>query len=145
LDLGHVFLGRPFFRERPGQHEFGLENCPAACDHPVKGCPHPAEHRMPEPMLDAFDPLPGVALVPMPVERFGHHAELDDEVAGEVLRLDLAPFLLPEADEGAFIVAHDDPGVGAADEASPVWVNVSRWLFHEVTPFYIYLRYKYLK
>ena len=71
---------------------------------------------MPQPMLDAFDRLPGVALVPMPVEGFSHQPELDDEVAGQVLRLGLAPFLAPEADQGGFIVAHDDPGVGAADE-----------------------------
>jgi hypothetical protein len=48
-----------------------------------------------------------------------HQAELDDEVAGEVLRLCLPPFLAPEADQGCFIVAHDDAGVGAADEAPP--------------------------
>jgi hypothetical protein len=75
---------------------------------------------MPEPMLNAFDGLPGIALVPMPVERFGHHAELDNEVAGEVLRLGFAPFLLPEADEGVFIIAHDDPGVGAAYQGMAV-------------------------
>jgi hypothetical protein len=68
-------------------------------------------------MLDAFDGLPGVALVPKPVEWLGHHAQLDDEVAGQVLRLNLAPFLAPEPDESGFIVAHDDPGVGATDEA----------------------------
>jgi hypothetical protein len=87
LDLGHVLLGRRLFRERPGQHEFGLENRPTARDQPVYGCPHPAQHGMPQPMLDAFDGLPGVALVPMPVERFSHQPELDDEVAGQVLRL----------------------------------------------------------
>jgi hypothetical protein len=42
---------------------------------------------MPKPVLKAFDGLPGVALVPKPVEGFSHHAELDDEVAGEVLGL----------------------------------------------------------
>ena len=45
-------------------------------------------------------------------------AELDDEVAGQVLRLGLAPFLPPQADQGCFIAAHDDPGVRAADEKS---------------------------
>ena len=50
---------------------------------------------MPQPMLDAFDRLPGVALEPMPVEGFSHEPELDDEVAGQVLRLGLAPFLAP--------------------------------------------------
>ena len=44
-------------------------------------------------MQNGFDGLPGLALVPVPVERFGHEAQLDDEVAGEVLWLDLAAFL----------------------------------------------------
>src|SRR5262245_2683178 len=30
LQLGHIFSGRRFFRERPRQHEFGLENRPDA-------------------------------------------------------------------------------------------------------------------
>jgi hypothetical protein len=51
---------------------------------------------MHEPVLDAFHGLPGVALVPMPVERFSGEAKLDDEVAGEVLGLNLASFLAPE-------------------------------------------------
>ena len=59
---------------------------------------------MPQPMLDAFDSLPGIAFVPMAVEGLGHKAELDDEVAGQVLRLGLAPFLPPQADQGCFIL-----------------------------------------
>jgi hypothetical protein len=84
----------------------GRENRPAAGDDAVKRRAHPPEHRMPEPMLNAFDGLPRVALVPLPVEAFGHAAELDDEVAGEVLRLGLAPLLPPEAEEGGFVVPH---------------------------------------
>ena len=75
---------------------------------------------MPQPMLDAFDGLPGIALVPMPVEGFSHGPELDDEVAGQVLRLGLAPFLTPQPEQGCFIVAHDDAGVGSADETSAI-------------------------
>jgi hypothetical protein len=71
-------------------------------------------------VLNAFDGLPGIALVPMPVEGFSHDAELDNEVAREVLWLDLAPFLPPEAEEGGLIIAHDDPGVRAADEEAAV-------------------------
>ena len=52
----------------------------------------------------------------MSVESFGRHAKLDDEVSGQVLRLGLASFLAPEADQGGLIVAHDDPGIRAADE-----------------------------
>ena len=36
-------------------------------------------------------------------------------------------FLAPEADQGGFITAHDDPGVGAADEASPVPMNACHY------------------
>jgi hypothetical protein len=71
---------------------------------------------MRESVLNAFYGLRGVALVPMSIERFSHDAELDDEIAGEVLQLDFAAFLAPEAAEGRFVVAHDNPGVRAADE-----------------------------
>ena len=46
--------------------------------------------------------------------------ELDDEVAGKVLRLDLAAFLAPQPQQGGLIIAHDDPGVRAADEVAAV-------------------------
>ena len=64
--------------------------------------------------------MAGVALVPAPVEVLGHGPELDDQVARQVLRLDLAALLAPEAQQGGLVVAHDDPGVRAADEAAPV-------------------------
>ena len=56
--------------------------------------------------------------VPAPIEVLGDDAELDDEVAGEVLRLDLAALLPPQPEQGGFVVAHDDPGVRAADECA---------------------------
>ena len=71
---------------------------------------------MPQPMLDAFDCLPGIAFVPIAVEGLGHKAELDDEVAGQVLRLGLAPFLPPQADQGCFIVASSLPMMILASE-----------------------------
>jgi transposase len=72
----------------------------------------------------------GIALVPEPVEIFSGLAELDDEVAGEVLGLDFAALLAPEAEQGGLVVAHDDPGVGAADEvaAAKALRNVANWL-----------------
>ena len=66
------------------------------------------------------DPPAGIALVPGAVEVLGRGPELHDEVAGQVLRLGLAPFLAPEADQGGFVAAHDDPGVGAADEGAAI-------------------------
>jgi hypothetical protein len=56
--------------------------------------------------------MPGVALIPDPVEVLGHHPELDDEVRREILRPDLEP------DQGLLVLPHDDPGVGAADEVT---------------------------
>jgi hypothetical protein len=53
----------------------------------------------------------GVALEPLPIERLGHDRELDDEVVGEVLRLDLAALLPPQTHEGGLVSHHDHPSV----------------------------------
>ena len=45
--------------------------------------------------LHVHDNLPGISLVPVPIELLGDRPKLDDEVPGEVLRLDLTPLLLP--------------------------------------------------
>jgi hypothetical protein len=73
-----------------------------------------------DPRLDRDNGMPGVALVPDPVEVLGHHAELDDEVRREVLRSNLAQLLLPKPDQGLLVLPHDDPGIGAADEVTAV-------------------------
>ena len=62
-------------------------------------------------LLDVGDDLTGIGLVPASIEVLGHHPELDDEIAGQVLRLDLAALLLPKPEQRILIVAHDDPGV----------------------------------
>ena len=59
---------------------------------------------------------PVLASIPAPVEVFGHHPELNDEIAREILRLNFPALLLPEAEECSFILPHDDSGVGAADK-----------------------------
>jgi len=61
-----------------------------------------------------------MAFVPVPVEVLGHRAELDDQVAGQVLGFGLAALFPPQPDQGRLVVAHDDPGVRAADEAAPI-------------------------
>ena len=68
--------------------------------------------------LDRGDDLAGVTLVPEPVETLGHDAELHNQIAREVLRLGLAAFLPPKAQEGGFVRAHDEPSVRAADEVA---------------------------
>ena len=71
---------------------------------------------MPDLPLHISEDLSGIGLIPAPVQVLSRNTKLDDEIARQVFWLDLAPFFLPEPEQGGFIVAHDDPGVRAADE-----------------------------
>ena len=73
---------------------------------------------MPNLPLDIGDNLPRIGLVPAPVQVLGHHPELNQEIAGEILRLDLAALFPPEPNAALLIIAHDDPGIRAADESA---------------------------
>src|SRR5580704_16023366 len=64
--------------------------------------------------------LPGIDLIPAPVQVLGSQAELDDEIARQVFRLDLAALFPPKAEEGSLVIAHDDTGVRAADKITPI-------------------------
>ncbi len=99
LQLRHVLFGRGFLREGPRQHELGLENSARALDHAVQGRRHPALDRVKNPSLHLVDRLACVAFVPAAVEVLGHRAELDDQVVGEILRLDFAALLPPQPNE----------------------------------------------
>ena len=114
------FSAAALFGERPRQHELGLEHCPGGFDHAVDGGGHPAHDRMLHMALDIAEDLAGVAFEPVAVEGLGDDAELDDEIAGEVLGLDLTALLAPEAEQGGLVIAHDGSGVRAADEAAPL-------------------------
>jgi hypothetical protein len=76
--------------------------------------------------------IPGLYCArPDPIERLGHQAELDDEVAGQVLGLGLAALFPPEAEQGGLVVPHDDAGIGAADEGSAIFLGYPPYLqFH---------------
>ena len=67
-------------------------------------------------LLDIGNDLTGIGLVPAPVKVLGGQPELDNQVAGQVLRLGLTAFLPPQPQQGGFVIAHDNPGVGAADK-----------------------------
>jgi hypothetical protein len=69
-------------------------------------------------MLNAFNGLAGITFVPMPIESLRCHPELDKEVAGEVLRLEVPPLFPPESKQGGFVIPHNDAGVGAAVASS---------------------------
>jgi hypothetical protein len=68
--------------------------------------------------LYVCDAPAGISLVPGTVEFFRCCPQLDEEVARQVLGLCFAAFLAPEARQGRFIAAHDDPGVRIAYEGA---------------------------
>ena len=111
-----------------GSMNLASNTAPVPSTHAVQRRRHPAEHRVAHPALDVFDPCPVVALVPLPVQGFSREPELDDEIAGQVFRLGLAPFFAPEAEQSGLIAAHDNPGVRAANKvrrlmAAKLWRN----------------------
>ena len=73
--------------------------------------------------LDVRNHLAGVGLIPAPIKVLGHHPELDDEIAGKILRFDLPALFAPEPDQRLFVITHDDPGVRAPDEGAPICPN----------------------
>ena len=74
--------------------------------------------------LHLGDGLTSIPLVPVPIEVFGHGAKLDDQVVGQVFRLDLAALLPPETNEVGLIATHDNPGIGATDEGATTDISV---------------------
>ena len=89
--------------------------------------------------LHVPDLPPSVALVPGPIELLGCPAKLHDEIAGEILGLGLTPFLVPEANQGGFIVAHDDSGVGAADKTPSSHWSGTLTQFHDSLFYVLYV------
>ena len=118
LQLRHVFFGGGFLRERPGQHELGLEHRATGINQAIQRRRHPFDDGMLDPPLHVLDGVAGVALIPAPVEVLGDRAQLDDQIVGEILRLDLAALLPPQPNEHRLVAAHDHPGVRAADEGA---------------------------
>jgi hypothetical protein len=72
------------------------------------------------PLLHICNDPPRVGLVPAPVKLLGSEAELDDEVAGQVLRLNLAALFSPQPQQGGLVIAHDDPGVRTTYKRPPL-------------------------
>jgi hypothetical protein len=99
LQLRRVLLGRRLFRERLGQHEFGLERGVAGLDTPVEGGPHPADR--------GGQPFPWVSMMARPVLA-SHRRRFSSSVA-TILRLSLAALLPPQPQQGRLVVARNDP------------------------------------
>ena len=71
-------------------------------------------------LLHVDDAPAGIGLIPAPIKGLSRQPELYDQIAGEVLRLDLAALLPPQPDQGSLVLAHDGPGVGAAEVMLPI-------------------------
>jgi hypothetical protein len=75
---------------------------------------------MPHSLLNVGDHLPGIGLIPAPVQVLGRNTKLDHQVTREVLRLDLAALLAPEPNQRPLVTPHDNSCIRAADEGAPI-------------------------
>jgi hypothetical protein len=64
-------------------------------------------HGLLNPPLHGCDRAARVAFVPTPVQFLGHDAELDDKIAGQVLRFDLAALFLLQPEQSRLVGAHE--------------------------------------
>ena len=66
--------------------------------------------------------------MPVPFEVLGRHgSEPDDEVARQILWLDLPTLFPPKSQEGTLIASHVDPGVRAADKVAALGISGKIW------------------
>ena len=66
---------------------------------------------MPNSLLHLCDRPPSISFEPEAIEGLSHDPKLNDEVVGQVFRLDLAPLLAPKTDESNLVVTEDDASV----------------------------------
>src|SRR5271169_5758385 len=81
---------------------------------------------MEDPLLHIDHHLPGIGLIPASIELLRRKPKLDDQIPRQVLRLDLAPLLPPQPDQGLLVGAHDDPSVRATDKMPSLHRTPSR-------------------
>jgi hypothetical protein len=83
--------------------------------------------------LHALNGATGIALVPLPIKVLGDTSELHQQNVGKILRLDFAALFPAQADQGRFIVAHDNAGVRAADEGAALGIFLyPQMRFHSI-------------
>jgi len=92
--------------------------------------------------LHVTDPVARVLLVPTAVEVLGGEAELDDQHAREVEGDILTSFLASKPQQSLLVLAHDDPGVRAADEVHAIWLM---WLFSKRNRRWLWLSARFLR
>ena len=71
-------------------------------------------------LLDVCEDLAGCGLEPFSVQLFCRYTKLNDQIAGKILRFSFAAFLAPKPKQCAFIIPHDDSGVGPTNKPAAV-------------------------
>jgi hypothetical protein len=92
---------------------------------------------MPDLPLDICKNLPGIGLIPAPVQVLGRNTKLDYEIAGQVFRFNFSALFPPQPEERGFIVTHDDPSIGTPNKITAAIVltmdSTHDYAFYEVT------------
>ncbi|OIQ72940.1 hypothetical protein GALL_454300 [mine drainage metagenome] len=91
-----MLLRGRLFRERPRQHELGLEHRAGFLDQTVQRGAHPGQRPVDRVALDVRDAVARVELIPAAVEVLGDEAKLDDQDARKVERSLLAALFPPK-------------------------------------------------
>jgi len=78
-----------------GSMNLAANTAPVLSTPPVQGGGHPPQRGVPGVPLHVRDHLTDVWGIPTPIKPFSDHAELNNEVPREVLRLGLAVYLPP--------------------------------------------------
>jgi hypothetical protein len=120
LELGHVLFGGGLLRERPRQHELGLEHGAGFLDQPVQRGGHVWDRPMDRVALDVGDPVAGVEFVPAAVEVLGDETKLDNQDGREVEGGRFTALFAPQVMECLFVLSHYSPRIGPADEVSSI-------------------------
>ena len=115
-----IYLSAAASSENDQGNELGFKDCPGRFDPSIERSRHPAQHRTAYLPLHIRKDLTSIGLIPASVQLLGGNAKLDDDIAGQVLRLDLAALLSPQSQEGGLVLARDDPSVRAADEVAAI-------------------------
>ena len=103
-----------------GSMNLDFEYRSSALHYAVEGGSHPRNGRVFDAALNVFDVRPLLRSYQVRLSVLGRDTKLHDEVAGHVLRLNLAALFPPKPNKGGFIPAHDYPGIRAADEGAAV-------------------------
>jgi DNA-binding XRE family transcriptional regulator len=90
---------------------------------------------MESPPLYVRNEVASIPLVPIAIQLLRRGAELDDEFPGQILGLDFTTLFPPKPVQPVSVIAHDYPGVRAADERASIRRHIGKFTRHAIIPF----------